>query len=83
MAKGMNVAIEELDDIPEIIDYFKHVWEWFLALNYQRPVGFGLSAISFSELKAYLDLMHIDYLREDIEAFSVIDRVYLEVMRED
>lgn len=83
MADGMNKSVEELEELPEIIDYFKHVWEWFLALNYQRPVGFGLSPISFCELKAYLNLMHIDYLREDIEAFSIIDRAYLSVMRED
>lgn len=82
MAESLNTPPEELDDLPEIIDYFKHVWEWFLALNYQRPTGFGLAPIPYSELKAYLEMMNIDYLREDIEAFSLIDRVYLEVMSE-
>lgn len=64
----------ELEDLIELPNQLKEHWFWFLNLNSTRPSGFGFSAISYTEIKSYFDLMQIKVDVDDVEVIKMFDR---------
>jgi len=50
-------------------------------LNSTRTSGFGFSAITYSEMKAYFDLYQIDVQEWEVQVIKMFDSVALEVAR--
>lgn len=57
-------------------------WNWFLRLHTRRPSGMGMSAIPYSEMKAFFELLGIDPDPCDIEVIEILDRVALNIISE-
>ena len=53
----------------------EHIWEWFLELSLARPVGYGPTPISFSEIEAYSRLMCVEITPWEVEQLRLIDRL--------
>lgn len=53
----------------------EHIWEWFLDLSLARPVGYGPTPISFSEIEAYSRLMGVEITPWEVEQLRRIDRL--------
>jgi len=56
----------------------EYLWQWFVDLHMARASGsFGPGAISFPDIKAWLDLNQIRATPWDIETIRMIDAEYL------
>lgn len=64
---------EELEDLIELPEIFADCWRWFLKLNQTRPAGFGFSKITYTEMKAYFDLLSIQPEEWEIFIIEVFD----------
>lgn len=77
MAKGdIPDYIENPPSIPLI---FEHVWHWFLSLNASRQAD---NLISFSDMKAYFDMINATPSRWDLSLIQMLDNQFLQ-MRND
>ena len=50
---------KELEDLVELPDCMREYWIWFIRLSNRRPSGMGISAIPYSEMLAFFELMGI------------------------
>lgn len=57
-------------------------WNWFMRLNARRPSGMGISAILYTEMQAFFELLGIDPDPCDIEVIEILDRVALNIILE-
>lgn len=78
-------AVEEMTGITpqelttvEVSHIIMYLWEWFLDLNSTRQSGMGINAISYSEIKAWCELVGISLSPYEIRVIKLLDRVYLE-----
>lgn len=68
----------ELLDQPEFPESAKHVWDWFLELNAGRTASMaGLNTISYSEIKAWADLLKENLAVWEVNAIKALDRAFL------
>jgi len=65
---------------PELYPDLIPVWRGFLALHTARGQGFGITALSICEIKAWLDLHELDYetKMEYFHLFKAMDNHWLE-----
>jgi hypothetical protein len=62
---------------------FQFAWEDFCSLNATRSSnGFGVNPISYSEIKAYYDLNHIEPETWEVQLIIAFDQKYLRVQSE-
>lgn len=55
-----GIRPKEFEDLIELPDCCFQVWKWFIDLHNTRGSnGFGINPISFTEIKAYFDLLDI------------------------
>ena len=84
--KRQGLVPESIQDMPELKTGLAWVWDGFMRLNESRPQsGFGVSGLSISDIKNYLDLSGIydEELREDFfYLISEMDSVFLRKMRD-
>ena len=73
----MDCPIEDLEDIPEIPLYYRHVWDWFLDLNQSRNSG---GSLSYADIYAYFQVMGINADRDDVRALKILDSLYIEAV---
>jgi hypothetical protein len=66
--------------LPPGTDY---LWEWFMRLNSTRPVGFGTSAISETELQAFFNNRKITPTPWEIDMLVRMDRTMREAASDD
>lgn len=72
MAKGdIPDYIENPPSIPLIFD---HVWHWFLSLNASRQAD---NLISFSDMKAYFDMIDAAPSRWDLSLIQELDKQFV------
>lgn len=58
---------------------YKYLWFWFLELHSARQNnGFGVSALSYTEIKAWIDLSGIVIASWEIVAIRAIDKAYID-----
>lgn len=57
----------------ELPPEYRFIWEDFLQLNSTRPSGFGVSPISYSEIKAYSELYGIDFEPWEVTLIKLFD----------
>ena len=74
--------IPEYDSRPLLYPDLHPEYRAFLELSSQRPAGFGVGAIPFSEIKAYMEIHGIfddsDYKLLFLHRVTFLDSVYLE-----
>lgn len=61
--------------LPEIVIPLDviYLWEWFMDLHNSRPSGFGLSPISYTELKAWTELTKIKPTPWEVQVLRRMD----------
>ena len=78
--KQTGRSIEELESPTQFPSLLSHVWSAFCALSNTRTVGFsGPNAISYYEIKAWIDLTETPIKSWEVEAIKRLDSVYLGV----
>jgi len=80
-----GVAPEELvelrsHEMPPGTDY---LWEWFMRLSSTRASGFGVSAISELELRAFFSNRNIVPTRWELDLLIRMDRTMREASADD
>ena len=73
---------KELEDLIELPERFSECWSWFLTLNSTRSAGFGISAITYSEMKSFFELSELYPEPWEIQIIKLFDNVALEVSRD-
>ena len=68
-----------IENPPSIPLIFDHVWHWFLSLNASRQAD---NLISFSDMKAYFDMIDATPSRWDLSLIQMLDNQFLQ-MRND
>lgn len=68
---------KELEDLVELPECMQEYWSWFLRLSNRRPQGMGVSAISYSEMLAFFELIGVVPEGYEIEVLEAFDRVAL------
>ena len=66
---------KELEDLVELPDCMREYWIWFIRLSNRRPSGMGISAIPYSEMLAFFELMGIVPDPVEIEVIEAFDRI--------
>ena len=57
-------------------------WAWFLRLNARRPSGMGVSAIPYSEMLAFFELIGVTPDSSEIEVLEMFDRIAIKAFSE-
>ena len=57
-------------------------WSWFLRLNARRPSGMGVTAIPYSEMLAFFDLIGVTPDSSEIEVLEMFDRIAIKAFSE-
>ena len=72
--------LEEPNEFPSVVTY---IWAVFCRLSNRRTSNeTGVNPISFTEIKAWKDLLEVKTQPWEIEAILKLDEVYLRVTRE-
>lgn len=66
---------KELEDLVELPECMQEYWIWFIKLSNKRPSGMGISAIPYSEMLAFFELMGITPEIYEIEVLEAFDRI--------
>ena len=66
---------KELEDLVELPECMQEYWMWFIKLSNKRPSGMGISAIPYSEMLAFFELMGITPEIYEIEVLEAFDRI--------
>lgn len=75
-----GVRPKELDELVELPDVFKYLWQDFLMLNSARTSnGFGVNPLQYSEMLAYFTLQGIQVQPWEVEVLRVLDNAVLQV----
>jgi len=60
-----------------------HVWRWFLELHSARTGnGYGPNPITFSEIRAWMELKGVVLRGFEVDAIRALDGAYLEAYSE-
>lgn len=65
--------MQQLQPPTELCTQYIPVYEWFLDLNRTRAVGFGISSITFTEMKSYFDLLGIEPEQWELQLLQLFD----------
>lgn len=75
-----NTVIEDLKPPCEFPNLLSHIWAAFLRLNKTRKGGFsGPEPISYTEIKAYIELSNHSLDSWEVDAIIELDQIYLRV----
>lgn len=70
---------KELEELVELPEEMKFVWEYFLRLNRRRgSTGFGVNPLSFCEIESFFKLNQIEYSPDEIFLIELLDNVALD-----
>lgn len=68
---------KELVDV-EVSNIILYLWEWFLELNAARQNnGMAISPISYSEIKAWIEVMQITISPFEISVIKALDNLFV------
>lgn len=68
---------KELEELLELPPEFTYIWQDFLLLNSTRPAGFGVSPITYTEIKSYADLHGYEYDPWEVQLIKLFDNTAL------
>jgi hypothetical protein len=69
-----GVKPKELEELKELPESCRQVWKWFIDLNNSRSSnGYGVNPLSYSDIKAYLDMISIDVEEWELNLIKRID----------
>jgi hypothetical protein len=69
-----GVKPKELEDVVELPESSFQVWKWFIDLHNSRTSnGFGVNPISYTEIKAYFDLIDIKPEEWEVTLIKLFD----------
>lgn len=57
-------------------------WSWFLRLHARRPSGMGVTAIPYSEMLAFFELIGVTPDSSEIEVLEMFDRIAIKAFSE-
>lgn len=57
-------------------------WSWFLRLSNRRPSGMGVSAIPYSEMLAFFELIGVVPESYEIDVIEAFDRIAMKYFSE-
>lgn len=77
-----GIKPKELDELVELPEVFQEVWSWLVKLNQTRSVGFGVSCITYTEMKSFFDLYNIKPMDWEIQVLERFDRIAVETLVE-
>jgi hypothetical protein len=76
---GLQFSSEILDADPGLPDDLATIWDGFWILNQSRRVGFSMSYIPLTEIKAYIELFPVgDDLEFFVTCIRAMDSVYVD-----
>ena len=64
---------KELEDLVELPEGMQEYWNWFIRMSNRRPSGMGVSAIPYSEMLAFFQLLGITPELYEIEVIEMFD----------
>lgn len=76
--KQTGVKAPELASLPRLPVEVAHIWDWFGDLNSARGAGMALEAISWSDMRAYFEMVSVKPTRWEINALRRLDGAWLE-----
>lgn len=77
-----GVTPKELEDVPFPV-LVQHIWSAFVSLSDSRSAGFsGPNALTYTEIKAWMELTNEHLSPRDIEAIKKLDTAYLRKQHE-
>jgi hypothetical protein len=69
-----GIKPKELEDVIELPESCFQVWKWFIDLHNSRTSnGFGVNPISYTEIKAYFDLIDIKVEEWEVTLIKLFD----------
>jgi hypothetical protein len=69
-----GIKPKELEQLKELPESCVPVWKWFIDLNNSRSSnGFGVNPLSYSDIKAYLDLIGVEVEEWELYLIKRID----------
>lgn len=75
-----GVKPKELEDLAELPDVFRYIWQDFLMLNSARTSnGFGVNPLQYSEILSYGTLQGITFQPWEVEVLRVLDNTVMQV----
>lgn len=80
--KQIKKKPKELEELVSLPSKFNHIWTWFLELNQTRPSGFGISNITYSEMKAFFELLEIKPEPWEVNFIKMFDNIAIRITRE-
>jgi hypothetical protein len=69
---------KELENLIELPDALRECWFWFLALNSTRSSGFGMSPITYTEIRSFFLLKGIEPLDTEVDIIKMFDAVAMD-----
>ena len=66
---------KELEDLVELPECMQEYWMWFIRLSNRRPSGMGVSAIPYSEMLAFFELLGVIPEPYEITVIEMFDSV--------
>lgn len=79
-----GVKPKELEELKELPESCQQVWKWFIDLNNSRSSnGYGVNPISYSDIKAYFDLIAVEAEDWELELIKRIDNEALKSYAEE
>jgi len=66
---------KELENLVELPKCMEEYWQWFLKLSNRGPSGWGVSAIPYSEIRAFFELIGVVPEPYEVEIIEAFDRV--------
>ena len=82
IARQTGRVIPELDVKP-LPFTCSEIWKWFMNLNQSRQSGFGVNAISYSEMKAYFDLINVQPTEDELTLIRMLDNILLDIYNKE
>lgn len=77
-----GITPKELSDLIEMPESLVNCWLWFVDLHRARNSGFGVSAIPYSEIHSYFNLLQIQVEPWEIELIKLFDGIALPIISE-
>jgi hypothetical protein len=78
--KQLGRSLKELEPEEEFPIIVSHIWTAFVHISYSRSAGFsGPNPITYSEIKAWMELTHTPLRSWEVEAIKRLDAVYMGV----
>ena len=68
---------QELENLVECPNDLIYLWQWYLQLNNKRQSGMGINSISWSDTKAYFDLIQIQPTEDELNILNRLDNIAL------